>query len=221
VAEMWNIALLLVVSFVLMVFGRIAKKRTMFTVLRLLGCGAWMAAVFLSIGRDYALTILSLLCLFSAVSDAIAVPVFRRRAIPPCVREKRSWRYVAIVIASYCFGAAILIYLMVLESRRSLNFALNMAPLVPALIISAVLSLFERTEICANGVLLGSRLSPWEDYESFAWEQKKDDKVELRLKRKSDVWQWLRLVVSPENHEAAQKILVAHLPDTSAEKVEA
>jgi hypothetical protein len=217
---MWIIALLLVVSFVLFVLGKIAKTwgmRTVFVFLAL--AAAWSTAWWsFSLGSDYARgALFGSIVLFSAISDLIGILVWRRRALPPCVRAKRYQSAAAKVITSVCFIA--LAISLFFSCRDSLDMLL--AGVAFAVAPFYHLFLFDTIEICANGVREGSRLRPWDDFESFAWERKKGDKVELRLQRKSEGWQWLRLVVPPEDREAAQKILVAHLPDTSAEKVEA
>jgi hypothetical protein len=216
---MWKIAVLLLVSLVLMVLGRIVKTRWVGVILGCLGVGAWSAAGFLSLGSDHAYSAwCGSLILFMALSDTAGIPVWKRRALPPCVSAKRYGSAFLIVISALCIAQIIA---AVFFSLRSFDRMLVTAPVAVAITIYTVQVLFDRVEICANGVRRGWSLSPWDDFESFAWDQKKGDKVELRLKRKSEVWQWLRLSVPPEDREAAQKILEAHLPETSIAEMEA
>ncbi len=79
----------------------------------------------------------------------------------------------------------------------------------------SILSLFERTEICGNGVWRGGRFLPWEEYVSFSWKWETTDSVELTLVPKSGIWGSTRLVVPPANRETVQQLLEANLPDVS------
>jgi hypothetical protein len=217
---MWIIAGLLLVTFIWFLLGRIVRTRRTFSVYFWLGMAAWGIAAYLSPHDDYVHNaVVGLPLLFIAVSDVIAGPVWRRRVIPPCVRAKRPESMAGKVFVGIV-GIGIIIS-MISDSLHSLSNMLLAGPLTAAMIIWVVLALFEKIEICANGILVASRLRPWDEFESFAWERKGNERVELRLRRKSSVWRWIRLVVPPEDREAAQQILEAHLVDTSMAKMEA
>jgi hypothetical protein len=220
VADIWMTAVLLLVMFVLLVFGRIAKAQRTRTVFLFLALAAWGAAWWsLSLDKRYAYSaLIGPLILFSAIFDLIGIYVWRRRVLTPCVTAKRYSSAAAKVITSVCFiGLAISVFF---PYRDSLDMLLAGAPLAVAMIIYAVLFLFDTIVLCANGILEGSNLWAWDEFEYFAWERKMGDKVELRLlKRESDVWQQLRLLVPPEDRDATQKILAAHLVDITPVEV--
>lgn len=84
---MWLIAALLLSSFVLLLFARIAETRRMERIFLYSGMAVWIAAMFLERKNDTAFdAIVGFGFLSVAVSDLSACPILRRRIVPPCVR---------------------------------------------------------------------------------------------------------------------------------------
>ena len=77
------------------------------------------------------------------------------------------------------------------------------------------LGLFEKVEICGNGVWQFNGLQPWNEYKSFFWGKNITGRVELTLKSK----QWFSLprsttlMVPLEDRETVQQILESNLPE--------
>jgi len=130
-----------------------------------------------------------------AISGLIAIPILRKRVVPPCIRVKGYRSGIYNIIGSFFAVAFCILFLT--ESLRSLKMMLLLGPFMVSLIILLILILFEKIEICENGVWQWDGLQLWEEYESFSWKWKTQDDVELRLVSKS----WLgsaRLIVPPE-----------------------
>jgi hypothetical protein len=211
---MWIVAVLLLMSFALFLFGRIAKSRRMFWVFAFLGLAVWNVALFLTWKNDYVFNaILGSAVMFGAISDLIAIPILRRRVIAPCVRVTKLQGRIANIILPFFFIASIIFFVAL--SFYSFGMMLLLGPMIASMIIVFILALFEKTDICGNGVWC-TKLQPWEEYESFSWNEKSDDGVELRLISKSWIAGQTRLMVSPEDREAVQQLLEANLPDQSS-----
>jgi len=178
-----------------------------------MGLAVWNVAVFLVWKDDYLFNaILGLAILFGAISNLIAIPILRRRVTPPCIRVRRHRAAKYNIIMSFLV-IAFVIFLLI-ESLHSFRMLLLLGPMIASLIIYNILILFEKIEICGNGVWGYGGLRPWEEYESFYWKWKTKDSVELRLVSKS--WRRpTRLMARPEDREAVQKLLEANLPDTT------
>jgi hypothetical protein len=171
------------------------------------------------------LRLLGIWCLISFViflSGFIIRPVHRRRTIPPYVRVKDFVRHNAIltIIKIIAVVAFILLIIWVFYDRRFLEFV---GPIPAALGLISVCGIFirdlcERTEICSNGLWQHGRLHEWDDYKFYRVEAKEGDMiVEFRLSDKSPTLldRSKRMVVPPENWEAAKKLLEANLLDLS------
>jgi hypothetical protein len=164
---------------------------------------------------------LGMLCL--VVFDLFAAFESKRKAIPPWVPVRRPDRGVsrtAKEVASFLLVGVVLYF----AARRSLPFLGHMSGedmvacgfYVTAAIIWGLRSLYQRVEICGNGLLnqAGSpKFRPWEAYESFSWTEETKDDVELRLKAKPPCEGATPLMVSPEDRKVVQQILEANLPD--------
>jgi hypothetical protein len=183
---MWAIAVLLVISFILLLFRSIAKTLSMREIFLCAAIAMGLVAVSLTPrSDDYAhSSILGFLCASIIIFELIAIPISRRRVIPPCVRVRDAGQDRILCIIGALFFVAFVVYLMV-TSGMTLRYGI-----IPAyFIIIAVLRLFEKTEICSNGLWQNGKLQRWEDYESFSWKWNRDDNVELWLISKS----WLKL----------------------------
>jgi hypothetical protein len=212
VAEIWNIAVLLLISFVLIVFSRIMKTRGMRGVFLFLALLTWNVALFLSPVVPHGCSpVLGLGILSMAISEVIGAVFWSRRVLRPCVHVKRYHNVVGnIAGAILCIG--FLIY-QVSSSLPSWNTIIYVALVSVGFTSFFVQHLFDNIEICANGVLLGSELKRWEEYESFAWKREKDDGVHLKLYWKSWPGRATRLIVPPEDRETTQQLLDANLQD--------
>jgi ankyrin repeat protein len=223
-ADMWVIAVLLLLTFVLILFAKIAKTRRMRSVFLCLTLAVWCVVAYQAYLMPYdfydAFWIFSLPFVFQAIADLIALPILRRRVIPPCVRVRRTQIY-KIVVSFFCIAFGILFVNVSFSSPRMMLFA---GIMTASMIIYLILSLSERVEVCGNGVwqyggLHGLQwLRPWEEYESFSWKGETKDSVVLWLVPKS--WRsWIfpcdRLLVAPEDREAVHQLLEANLPDLS------
>ena len=155
--------------------------------------------------------------------ELIAIPILRRRVMHPCVRAKILLSGIYRIIRSiwFFFVIAFFVFFLLTESLerlRSSGMILLLGPGTGASIIFLILILFEKIEICGNGLWQFNRLLPWEEYESFSWEWKTESHVELKLV--SRTWGWsTSLIVLPEDREAVQQLLEANLPDLSATKM--
>ena len=211
---MWVIAGLLLISFALFFFGKIAKTRGITTVLVLMGIAVWWVAVFHTWKEDYTLffIILGFLLLSGPSSDLIAIPILRRRVIPPCVRVKRHRAGIYNIILLF-FVIAFVISLLATESFRSPDMIIFSGLITVSMIIFIILFVFGKIEICGNGVWLDERFYRWQEFESFYWKGQTKDGLELRLVSKSWLCRTTRLMARPEDREAMQQLLEANLPD--------
>jgi hypothetical protein len=207
---MWIVAVLLVISFALFLSARITKTRRTLSVSSWLGGAASSAAVFLAWENDYAVTAIGFLCASIVISELIAVPILRRRVIPPCIRVREAGQDGIIMIIAALLFIAFVVFLLV--TGMTLGYGLITA----YMIIIVVLRLFKKTEICGNGLWQNRSLQPWEEFRSFSWTGKTEDGAELRLDPSLTVLSETRLLVSPEEREAVQQILEANLPDQSS-----
>jgi hypothetical protein len=213
--QIFAIGVLLLILFVLLLFGKVAKTRRMFWVFNCAAIAILIVAMYLARENDYASSgILGIVGASIVISELIATSILRKRVIPPCVRvDPREDRIVMII--GFCLISGFSIFLLV--TRRPSSWAILNSAIVPVYIITlVVLRLFEKTEICRNGVLQCGRLYPWEDYESFSWKWNRDHRVELTLVSKSRVNRVTRLMVLPEDRETVHRILEEHLPDRSS-----
>ena len=82
------------------------------------------------------------------------------------------------------------------------------------LIVPALLG---KTEICGNGVWQHGRLHRWDDFESFSWDRKTDESIELKLMPRSLIFTQApkRLIVLPQDREVVEHLLEANLPQVS------
>jgi hypothetical protein len=219
---MWVIAVLLLISFALVLFGKIAKTRGMNLGFFCLGMAVWSVGAWLLLAEknDSAiLVILSFPPTSGAIADLIARPIWRRRVIPPCVRvERLSQSGIAMTIVFLLFIAFFIYFLVTEESLHSFGMIIFFGLMTVPVIICLIQVRFEKIEICGNGVWQDGRLWPWAEYESFSWKRKTADSVELRLVSKSLSWT-TQLMVPPEDRETVHQLLDAHLPDLNAKKV--
>jgi hypothetical protein len=213
---MWVIGALLLVSFALFVFGRIAETQRMSSVFFWLGMAVWALALFAVKNESAPLAIVGFAMFF--ISDFIARPILRRRLIPPRVRVKdRSTRGVTKILCSsmaFCL-IAFFIFQVVTGSIHSIGSIFDMGLISVLIVIGLFPILFQRIEVCGNGLWKDGSLQPWEDYRYFAWEWKMEDIVELR--HGSTTWRGkprlLRIMVAPEDRETVQQLLEVNLPD--------
>ncbi len=123
---MWGIAALLLIAFALTLFAKIAKTRWMGVVFVLLGMGVWFSAGFWCLrlrNEDALFAIMTFPMLSSVIADLIAIPILRRRVIPPCVRVKRHQNRFAdilLILASF-LSIAFIVYLLVAGSYVALG----------------------------------------------------------------------------------------------------
>jgi hypothetical protein len=221
---MWVIAVLLLITFALLVLSKISKTRKMNGVFTLLALAAvlatMLAAWFLAPRNDNILgAITGFLFISLTITDVIARPILKRRVMPPCVRVKRIESRIGRIVPPFLVFSCIAfaIYVMVTgRSWRSFGTSLNMGCLTVWMTYCLVLILFERIEICGDGVLQIGGLQPWDGYESFSWDWNTPACVELRLVSRSWLSTSPRLLVPPQDREAVQQVLEAHLPDLSA-----
>lgn len=218
---MWMIVVFLLIFTALCVFAAIAKTWKMISVFFCLGMAVAVIAVFLARNNPFSSeAILGIPFLSFALSNLITRPILRRRVVPPCVRvenlDQGGWErpiVLFVLLASFVFMVA------VTESLHSAGIILFMGFVLGSLIISYIIHQVGKAEICGNGVWHSGRLHPWDEYESFSWEKKTEDSVELRLVSKSRYSCSMRLMAPPENRDAARQLLGANLPDLSTTKM--
>jgi hypothetical protein len=215
---MWVIAVLLPISFVLFVLARIAKKESMFWVLHLLGLGVCFAALHVCVRRDHSepIVIVGFLMVFRALSELIAIPVWRRRVAPPSVLVKsvgRVWVFYPVML---CLWIAFVAFLLGTEDIGPLPMIVHTGLATAWMILNLMIEVFGTTEICVDGIRHNGRLRKWKAFESFSWQPKATDSVELTLVSDSSICPTTRFLVRPEDREAVQQILKAALQDLSA-----
>lgn len=209
------IAALLLVSLALLVLGMIAETRWMglsFVTLAMVVC--FVTATRFAEDHSAWNAIWGFMIIISAISHLIAIPVWRRRVVPPriCVRDPESKFPVIIglivMIAFVAFG------LVTGSFHRNSDILGSWA----VFIVVYIPPLLGKTEICGNGVWQRGRLHRWENYASFSWDRKTDESIELRLMSRSPTWERdpKRLIVLPEDREAVVQVLEANLPEVSA-----
>jgi hypothetical protein len=214
---MWGTAVLFLISFALILFSRIAKKRETGLVFGFLGIAVWGVAAFLAPKNDEAFfAIMGILNASLAFSDLIAIPILRKRVMPPCVRAKKASQSgnIAAIIVSFLF-LAFVIFVLVTGGLSGLGWMIFLGLSTVSLIIYLLLLLFDKIEIWGNGLWQCGKFQPWEEYKSFSWKWKTKDSIELGLVLKSEIWPAIRLVVRSEDREAVHQLLEANLPDLS------
>jgi hypothetical protein len=159
------------------------------------------------------------LLIFSFVlSDFLFIrPLLRRRVIPPCVRVRSYIQGVRLVME----GAFVLIALGLmayLPPERSTRLPMVISATLGFVSYGVFLigTVYQRPEICANGVWYDGSFHEWSSFKCFAWREQGDKTVvELvypeELSRPSK-----RIIVPPENCEAARKLLEANLPEEAS-----
>jgi hypothetical protein len=215
---MWVIAVLLPISFVLFVLARIAKTQRMFMVLYFCGVAVLFAPFLVCMRRDYAepLVIVGSMMVLSALSELIAISVWRRRVAPPSVLVKsvgRVWVFYAVML---CLWIAFVAFLLGTEDIGPLRMIVHTGLATAWMILILMIEVFGTTEIGVDGIRQNGRLRPWKKYESFSWERNSRDGVDLTLVSDSSICPTTRFLVRPEDREAVQQILKAALKDLSA-----
>jgi hypothetical protein len=221
---MWQILsyVFLIVSLGCYVYSEVARTASARKGFRLLFILFWAAASIASYPSDSITALVALYCFGLFLSEFIIRPLLRRRVIPPCVRVKDFVRHnVTLTITKIIVVVGfILLIIMAFHDRRFLEFV---GPIPAVLWLISVcgffiLALCERTEICANGLWRHGRFHEWGDYKFYRVEAKEGDMiVEFRLSDKSPTLldRSKRIVVPPENWEAAKRLLEANLLDLS------
>ncbi|MGO9117444.1 MAG: hypothetical protein ACLQPD_07490 [Desulfomonilaceae bacterium] len=227
--EMWVIAVLLGLSWTLILTGKIAKildmSYKMFLRFGVLFCVAAGAPLFLVIILElrkdpWSLFLAALTILLTAVLDLIAA-FSKGEVTPPRVPVKKPGQgriaRTAKKVASFLLMGFVLYFVL----RGSLPSLGQMSGwdmtacglFTMAAIINGFQSLFQRVEICGNGLWHEGTIKPWEAFEFFSWTGITKDGVELRLQAKSADHGTTRLMVRFEDREVVQQILEANLPD--------
>lgn len=211
---MWWIAALLLISFALILFSRIAKTSDTRWIV-----GGWgiaigaSAIIFVQGDRSSIYTIMGLLLLFPTASKLIGIPVWKRRVISPRFGPKRAGRRTLIGL-SFLFGCLACVSFFALTGEMaSFGIIFFRGAFAATVLMQLALNLFERIEICANGIWHDWRLQLWEEFGSYSWDGAKKDGVVLTVASKSSVGAYTRLVVPREDCEAVQALLEAHLPN--------
>jgi hypothetical protein len=211
------IGALLLISFALLLFSRIAKTRSMSSAFVLLGMAVWSVACFHGWKNNSALNALvGFPLIFFLICDLIARPILRRRVIPPCVRVRRLRSDITNIIEYFGLFSAIAFVIYLLVTGSLLSFGIRWLGLAAiSIIIFLVLDLVEKTEICGNGIWQNGRLQPWEEYKYFSWKRRTEESIELRFVSKSWISDSTRLTVPFEGRQAVLQLLGANLPDLS------
>jgi hypothetical protein len=214
------ILVLLIISFAFFLFGRIVEPRRRRPVFSLLGIALCLIASILTwkTGFEWAMAAMTSSYLFQSLSDLIAIPISRRRVTPPCVRAKTIGRSHIFFIILSVVAIPLMIYLslLLIEISPSPGRIVFVTVNIAALIAGLAPSLFEKVEVCGNGVWQYGRLTPWNEYESFCWISKPSGAVELTLTQDSRwIFGRLTLIVQPEDRETVHQLLVANLPNLS------
>jgi len=155
---------------------------------------------------------------FSSAHDGLTP-----RILPRCVRVRRTRlrRLARHMVGVLCWPAVVLLLVYLWTRSVSLEMFSGVGFLSIMITMGANFLPSEEIEICRNGLLLGDRLRSWEQYECFFWKGETKDGVELRLRSKTSDWRSMtRLVVAPEDREAAQQLLEVSLRDRSTDSAE-
>ena len=222
---MWLIAVLLVIVFALTLLGKIAETREMHWVLTLLAIAVWIVIMKLLDVRNVSefWPILGLALLSVAVSDLIAIPIWKRRFVTPCVRvTKLGQSRILYIISSLSFFLSIawLIHSPVTDGWHPFGNTVFLRLMLVTGIIWFILNLFDKIEICWNGLWQKGRLQPWDRYKTFYWQHNTTDRDELRLVPKSELLTSnpTRLLVPPEDRETVQHILEPNMQELTTKQ---
>ena len=115
-----GIAVLLLISFALLLYAKIAKTQRMYPVFLWLGVAVGLVAMhleYLMSSDNFA--VFGFLLLFQPISDLIALPILRNRVMPPCVRVRKTPIY-KIVVSFFCIAFGILFVTETFRAPRSL-----------------------------------------------------------------------------------------------------
>ncbi|MFZ5865700.1 MAG: hypothetical protein ACOYXY_07460 [Thermodesulfobacteriota bacterium] len=183
--------------------------------------GIAVCAIILFLGRKTdsdSTVIFNILFTMVIMSRLIAWPILRRRIAPPCIRAKETNQSRILAIITALVVTPLWVYVTILDVQLSPSFEriVTSAVVTATMIIAIGFALFGRIQIWGNGVWEFGWLSPWEEYESFSWERKTEDSLELRLVPKSWIRLSTRLMVAREDQEAVQRVLEENLPDLNA-----
>ncbi len=227
--EMWLIALLLGLSWTLILTAKIAKMLDMsykmflrFGVLSCVAAGTpWILVIILKVRNDPE-------SLFWASWPILCHEVFglisafsKGDVVPPCVPVKRPGQgriaRTAKELASFLLMGFVL-YFAARGPFPSLGQMsgwdmLGCGLFTMAAIILGYRSLFQRVEVCGNGLWHEVTIKPWEAFESYSWTGETKDGVELRLQAKSAGGGTTPLMVLFEDREVVRQILEANLPN--------
>jgi hypothetical protein len=172
---MWvNLAIwvvLLLISSALLVRSRLDKTRVIDWRFLILGSAVFgFANVFtLELKNDY---VRSALLLFSfllvIIYNPIAVLILRRRVTPPRVPVKRTTKFRTYSSIAIIFVFAFFIYISNISDLHSFEKMFLQGYMAIVMIIAFFLILFEKVDICGDGVLDGGGLWPWDRYKSFS-----------------------------------------------------
>lgn len=218
--QMFAIAILLCVSFALILSSKIAKAQGPDLNL-FLGMAVWGAVMLLTAGDDAIFgPVLACGLVFLAVSDLVVLILSRRQVAPPSVRVHKLDRGRRIAGPIIFFGGFLfilfLLYMIPTRYFHSFGRMLEWGLWTVTIAIWFILALLERIEICGNGVWQHSTLQPWEEFGSFSWTKETKDGLGLKLDPKNTALAETRLQVRPKDREVVQQILKANLPDQSS-----
>jgi hypothetical protein len=222
---MWQATgyILIIATFFCMLISRIATTQRTNRLFSYLAMGLLTAVLVLTVRPGYVEPASALLVLPAAVlSDIVARLFLKRRTLPPRVRVKGLSRISGVFIIVLLLFIPLLLFLSVVEASRFAAMTPNpILLLLVSTVAYLVLLLFQKTEICGNGIWFDGTLHPWDAYESFSWTS--GGVVELRPSSRSRLSpsSSMRLTASPENVEAAKRLVEANLPNPKSATVSA
>jgi hypothetical protein len=218
---MWQTTgyILIIATFFSMLFSRIATTPRTNRLFSYLAMGLLTAVLVLTVRPGYVEPASALLVLPAAVlSDIVARLFLKRTTLPPRVRVKGVSRSSGAFMIVLLLFIPLLLFLSVVEASRFADMTPNPILLLLASAIAyLVFLLFQKTEICGNGIWLDGTLRPWDAYESYSW----TEAGLIELKPSSRSWlspsRSMRLEAPPESLEAAKQLLETNLSNSKRE----
>lgn len=155
------------------------------------------------------------------LSDLLFIrPLLRRRVIPPCVRAKTFTQGLwLVIIGLLVFFVLVLVAFPLPWGRMSLPVLISQSLCLVSICGLLISKVRPHAEICANGLWYDGALLEWTRFERFAWREE-GDKTVVEVLYSRELWSPVspsaRMIVPPENCQAAKKLLEANLVEDAS-----
>jgi hypothetical protein len=210
--DLFLACVLIAASFLCVLFGSIARKNSVSILLMLVWIALWETS------RRIASLAQFEGFFFATMIPALVVRhiVNRRRVMPPCIRVNSFYRGFLIVVVSL-----LVVFFWVLGFFGRLGTISEMLK-VATLTFMLVYVLWQRTEICGNGIWEWGAIHAWDEYEYFLWTGTDNGAIaELKVRegfREPFGPRLFRLTIQREGSAAAKQLLQANLINRASDE---